>query len=291
MSPHVVTVRLFQNGGIYLEISNSNKSMGKAQRDDLYNTGKVPGPGAYAPDSKINGPKYHFGGRHAQSVTELVPGPGQYTPDLKLRHKLTTFRYSMAGRPSTENNRNASPGPGAYDSMGNLRRTGVKFGKDEKKGLVLTHNLAVPGPGAYDFNKKASSSVHASPKFTYFYKLYLSFYSFGLKTPDCALYAGRGVPGPGTYNLKNAVGSEGTRLTILPRRPDSAPSYGRNAPGPGAYTPGFFKNAPAYRIGTQQRGKLAVEALKVPGPGAYNPGDRTVSYRQNTPGWGYFYKQ
>jgi len=35
------------------------------------------------------------------------------------------------------------------DSMGNLRRTGVKFGKDEKKGLVLTHNLAVPGPGAY----------------------------------------------------------------------------------------------------------------------------------------------
>lgn len=70
---------------------------------------------------------------------------------------------------------------------------------------------------------------------------------FGLKTTYNTSENRRGVPGPGTYNLKNHVGSEGVRSTLTPRRPDTAPAYGRNVPGPGAYSPMGSRNAPAYK--------------------------------------------
>lgn len=40
------------------------------------------------------------------------------------------------------------------------------------------------------------------------------------------------------------------------------------------------------RVGNETRGKLDSQMLKVPGPGAYTPGDRTISYRLVSPGWG-----
>ncbi len=109
-----------------------------------------------------------------------------------------------------------------------------------------------------------------------------------MKTPDGRTLAGRGVPGPGAYSIRNIVGAEGAKLSIVPRRPDSAPMGSRGCPGPGAYTPSTYKTTPAYKIGTEARGKLATELVKVPGPGAYNPGDKLISYRQVSPGWGYF---
>lgn len=56
-------------------------------------------------------------------------------------------------------------------------------------------------------------------------------------------------------------------------------------PGPGSYMPSDVKNkAPAYKLGTGQRGVVDKESKLVPGPGSYEPMDRAV--RGSAPGWG-----
>lgn len=69
---------------------------------------------------------------------------------------------------------------------------------------------------------------------------------------------------------------------MVGRRNNTAPSFGQFTPGPGAYTLERLKNeAPAYRLGTEQRSTRSRE--KVPGPGAYDPTDRLS--KGGAPGW------
>ena len=144
-------------------------SIGKAERGAFQNTAANPGPGAYDSGSKLAGPKYHFSGRHSQSMTNLAPGPGQYSPSTKLRYKITTYKYTMAGKSSFGDQKYGPPGPGTYNLMITKGQCGGKFGKDLRDPLDTLHKLAIPGPGTYESSKKASSSVAASPRFTYLY--------------------------------------------------------------------------------------------------------------------------
>jgi len=140
--------------------------MGKAERLGLYATHNVPGPGTYEPKGKRQGPKYHFGGRHSQSVSSLQPGPGQYTPSFKLCHKDTVYKYSMSGKGEGASGRSGSPGPGAYEVKVVKEKKGGRFGRDLRGALSLPRSMVVPGPGAYD-RQKVLANYPASPRYTY----------------------------------------------------------------------------------------------------------------------------
>ena len=91
-------------------------------------------------------------------------------------------------------------------------------------------------------------------------------------------------PGPGAYNMKSAIGNEGSRVIIC-GRPQTAGNSAAYVPGPGTYLPTDIKSkAPAYRLGTEQRGKIDKEARLIPGPGSYEPMDKAT--RGTAPGWG-----
>lgn len=142
-------------------------SMGTGQRDKLYDTGSTPGPGSYSQGSKFTGPKYHFGGRHGQSMTSFSPGPGQYVPNVDSQKKNTTFMYSMPGKGTDRGIRNGPPGPGSYNFSDPKQYSGGKFGRDPRASPILPSGVAVPGPGAYDSSKNASSKNSQMPKFSY----------------------------------------------------------------------------------------------------------------------------
>lgn len=144
--------------------------MGKALRDGLYRSHNSPGPGAYDQKLKMFGPQYHFGGRHAQSVTDVKPGPGQYTPDYTLRHKTTVYRYSIAGRPASASQA-GPPGPGSYDSNFKKEKKLGRFGKDPRRPLDGSENALVPGPGAYE-RQNVKANLSSSPHYTHFETLY-----------------------------------------------------------------------------------------------------------------------
>jgi len=62
-------------------------------------------------------------------------------------------------------------------------------------------------------------------------------FSFGIKCFGSKIILGKAVPGPGTYNIKNLLGSPSIHSTMLPKRPDNTPVYSKNVPGPGTYSP------------------------------------------------------
>ena len=60
--------------------------------------------------------------------------------------------------------------------------------------------------------------------------------------------AGHGSPGPGTYDVRSSVGTEGVKPAMVPRRGDALSSSTQFVPGPGAYTISNLKGGvPSYR--------------------------------------------
>lgn len=213
--------------------------MGKSNRDNLYHSNASPGPGAYEQKSKvIEGPKCSISGRYAQSAAYLGPGPGQYNPDYKVRQSSTGFKYGTSSRPATAAATGAAPGPGSYDSRGFHEHVGGRFGKDTRKDMSQSYSHGVPGPGAYDAAAQAAKKG-AAPKYT-----------FGGKSSDGRVEAGKGAPGPGAYNLGSSIGKEGVKTTIASRKGDTGFAVSSAAPGPGAYSPSLPRdNGHAYRYG------------------------------------------
>jgi len=121
---------------------------------------------------------------------------------------------------------------------------------------------------------------------------------FGLKTSDSRPLSGRGVPGPGSYLIKDLIGNQGVKHVMVPRRPNSAYATSRAIPGPGSYDAvemskpnayvlsGSGSKAPGCKIGTENRSNFLGGTSCSPGPGAYAPADRFVSQKANAPGWG-----
>ena len=110
--------------------------------------------------------------------------------------------------------------------------------------------------------------------------------------------SGRGVPGPGSYLIKDLIGTGGAKSTIVPRRPNSAYATSRTTPGPGSYNStemgrpnayvlsGIGSSPPSYKIGSENRYNFLGGTNRTPGPGAYAPKDRMVSQKSIAPGWG-----
>lgn len=61
-------------------------------------------------------------------------------------------------------------------------------------------------------------------------------------------FTGSDIPGPGTYNYKNNIGSEGVKSTMSGHRDNRAVTASQNVPGPGAYNASPLRSsAPAFK--------------------------------------------
>ena len=125
-----------------------------------------------------------------------------------------------------------APGPGAYSMRSSLinipgSKIGTSNRNDEIKNIM---RVGSPGPSAY----RISSTMSHYPV-----KQDAPNYRFGTSSRDKLATAGSVCsPGPGAYNYKNIIGSEGSKRSMLGTRPTSAPAS-RNSPGPGAYSASY----------------------------------------------------
>jgi len=128
-------------------VSSTGKGYSFGIKDDLNAPDSSPGPAAYAVTKKNAGPEYSFRGKHHSTADTDNPGPGSYYYNEKREGGWT-----IAER-LNDNQRDTSPGPGAYSpGPGPVSSTGkgLSFGtKHDQNGQDSS-----PGPAAYSVSKK-----------------------------------------------------------------------------------------------------------------------------------------
>ena len=109
----------------------------------------TPGPGNYNHSTTLSGPKYVMGSRVAKSA-EGTPGPCHYKQD---RYNYITSgiqvapRFSIGTEPRvTIKELNKNPGPGIYQSKGQLEGPKYGFGSSSRMPIKEAN---LPGPGQY----------------------------------------------------------------------------------------------------------------------------------------------
>lgn len=102
------------------------------------------------------------------------------------------------------------------------------------------------------------------------------------------------VPGPGAYEIKGVVGTEGPKRSLAARfKIDLAAKELNYKPGPGQYTPSInqsAKTSPNYKIGTSVREKYYLKDRfkhELPPPNIYNPDFEKIRSKAPATGLGY----
>jgi len=102
------------------------------------------------------------------------------------------------------------------------------------------------------------------------------------------------VPGPGSYNLKGIIGTEGPRRTLAGRfKIDLNAKELNQKPGPGQYTPQLNpaqNKSPNYRIGSSIREQYYLKdkfKYELPPPNIYNPSYEKTRHKAASTGFGY----
>jgi len=138
----------------------------------------------------------------------------------------------------------------------------IRIGRSTRKNSFASSSG--PGPAAYI--SCTNFSRNFAPKYTFGKAIERT------KSID--------VPGPGAYNFKSIMGTEGTRHTIYFKPPDNDPKYGQSSPGPAAYNVQVKKTSSSYSIG---RSRVNKKVNNNPGPNDYKP---KIDYcRSSSPGW------
>lgn len=202
-----------------------------------------------------------------------MPGPGKYSPNLNAVKRRLANRYclnkgdsvSFSGKIKYSVPNRDIPGPGQYEPKDNISSVStIKIGRSARKSCFISSSG--PGPAAYVPSKEFSRNC--APKYT-----------FGraiehIKTND--------VPGPGAYNSRSVMGSEGIKHTIHHKPPDTDPKFGESSPGPAAYITIMRKSTPAFSIGHSMLNKQSA-TIDNPGPNYYNP--KVDCCRATSPNW------
>lgn len=189
----------------------------------------TPAPGSYnlrlEEDSKHkNPPKFSFTSSSrfglGENPTKKMPGPGAYNPRDPVMESSVKVAIVGSTRGRGPPILQTNPGPGAYDLRSSIGQ-GKMFTAGGRYHAFIDKTKVMPGPGAY--NPSTSTALATAPKC-----------GFGTSTrteppPRCA-------PGPGTYEMQNAlgVGSSGPKYSATSRRTiHDLNSY--LTPGPGSY--------------------------------------------------------
>jgi Sperm-tail PG-rich repeat len=245
---------------------------GSASRSNL-RANDAPGPGAYGSPNRVyqDAPKYSMRIKPGYNGPAAdTPGPGNYNP--KNSNLQSQPMYSLRPKTAVPSSTMSNPGPGQYSGDDYVKRGApqIRFGSASRDSLRGDQN--VPGPGTYLKNNvgRVNQPGEEGPQV-----------KFGTASRD-GLGDLAKAPGPGTYAFKSDFDAKREKMvgsSMVPRRPDSAGMGGASFPGPGAYQPAtsFSRpKSPEVKIGTEPRGKLDNEAMKVPGPGTYKTPTRII---------------
>ena len=221
---------------------------------------------------------------------EGSPGPCSYeqTAFKSVKPRSPSTSFPTTGH-KTRDNREESPGPGAYTPPPRSSRS-VVFGTSERQ--PLSSSMQVPGPASYD------PKVHDSgPKYTFLARTDHSpanstpgpcTYSFTQlervkpRTPGVSMGTGtrkekerEESPGPAQYQIsQKTMGGPKWSLGSKPRGDLNA-----TTPAPGSYeVPSTLRLAGGYTMGHKSTSKLTSDS---PGPGAY----LSISMRTSSPGY------
>ena len=244
----------------------------------------APAPGSYVRDLDVLGrnvrdsangaravaPSFTFGGgplrlekSAAASRAGATPGPGEYDGDessgdacdpsatdgrspSKQGRPKTGFTFGFRRDEENSDARASTPGPGAYDVPGSLRKHGERDDENDPRGrksrgsgpaFTLAQRLPggamdlsragdTPGPGEYDAARPGEGILGGGPAFT----------MGGAASPG-ASPSPSPSPGPGAYaDVRDAVGRDAPAFTMYGRVPDVAgEKKAASVPGPGAY--------------------------------------------------------
>ena len=161
-----------KNPSLYRTDNLKKNSIGNAQRQDMVNRMKVPGPGNYVFkgdfDKAQDKPKFHMGIKTQNFMGKTLdqPGPGEYETDVIPIHHSNVAHFVGTSVRSDLGVGKAYmyPGPGEYEApvdsqMDPRIRIAGTFGT-EKKDTKIKKSFA-PGPGSYD----QPSSVGLMPQY------------------------------------------------------------------------------------------------------------------------------
>lgn len=188
----------------------------------------APGPGQYIPvaadkDKFNRTPSYGFGtsSRDGKSFRGL-PGPGSYTPQ---NPNFFSPKWAMGSESRLGPvRRSQTPGPGEYDTRGNMEGLQKSFSARLDGGALGKRSLT-PAPGNYDV--KHIQVEEAGQR-----------WGFGTSSRPELLGKSK-TPGPGSYEYASALSGSPTtancpKYTLKPRR---NPLKSAETPGPaGPYT-------------------------------------------------------
>jgi hypothetical protein len=190
----------------------------------------MPGPGNYGVTSVEKDkygcdPKYSIaaGNRDGKEWAPL-PGPGQYAPKLAGK-SMPKWAFGSESR-LKEVQRSRTPGPGTYDTRGNLE--GLQFSVSTRPGG--RSKSSTPGPGQYKPHTANHLQFESAPKA-----------SFGASSRS-ELVPSKS-PGPGAYEAWSVLGGSCNcrsmpRYTICGKRPEPQT---QTTPGPGASATQFSR--------------------------------------------------
>ena len=196
----------------------------------------MPGPGNHSPNFKISqtsAPSYGFSKPSSNKNIKLnmAPSPGTY--DIPSTIGKSGPRYGIGQRPSKEGSPSTlrNPGPGSYETQNrdNLNMSAgahYSMGKGDRSVSANKSAAQLPAPGSYDISLIDKQS---NPKYGF------GSSKRGAGSPE-KTKSSLG-PGPGSYSLKNLMGSEGKSYSIYNKLDyKSNDKIGGQTPGPGNYT-------------------------------------------------------
>ena len=264
----------------------------------------TPGPGNYnvRTDKNLVVPSYKFGTERKDGLnlatSKYVPGPGNYEYNadaINVKHPKFSFGKELRG----DNKRPMTPGPGTYAHKQYVGKEGPKITMSAKYGFDPVQGDAryVPGPGMYNNADSYNANHYKYPT----WKIGTETRGKGLrndnpgpgtyapdrntnfvrpKTPSWKIGTGlrpdlnpvdKSVPGPGNYNLRDAVG-RGPKYS-MPGKGNRGNVKNGN-PGPGQYNETMYDKTkyPSWKIGTGMRDDDLKRVIRegVPGPGNYD---------------------
>ena len=136
---------------------------------------------------------------------------------------------------------------------------------------LAPHASAVPGPGTH--SPDATKVLKGAPK-----------YGFGSEKRDGSNSRNANGPGPGGYEIKSVIGTEGPKNSMHATI-DYSPEKKENAlkPGPGTYNQNnsaIKHREPGWKVGTAVRQDLEAKSRlnSTVSPDKYNPNFSTIKY-------------